>query len=193
MADYKMDQPMENIIWSVNTKLLLTKTAKNKQSIMPAAQSLTEDMAEEPGGRTSEAESKKSKPSTKSKMSTDAKLRTTTTLVASKNSKTTISTFPEELVKINTSLEKKHPTNVMIYGNSDQYERLAAIIDKHKDLWVNKGGFVDIPEDEWMEVPLKSNFEDLSKDRVKVYPFGHKDREVIDKEFNKLHNQKRMK
>ena len=48
---------------------------------------------------------------------------------------------------------------------------------------------MDIPEVEWMPIPLKTGA--VSKPG-RVYPVGQKDREVIDKTFDKLHDQGKM-
>jgi hypothetical protein len=41
-----------------------------------------------------------------------------------------------------------------------------------------------------MIIPLKS---EVKPDLVKVYSLGKKDREFVDKEFDKLHEQSRLK
>ena len=51
---------------------------------------------------------------------------------------------------------------------------------------------MDILEDIWMKIPLKEGWQDKVKGKAKVYPLGIKDREVVNREFDKLHKQGRM-
>lgn len=52
---------------------------------------------------------------------------------------------------------------------------------------------VNISESEWMEVPLVPNWDKHYKaGQAKNYPLGTKDREVVDKQFDKYHEQGRM-
>ncbi|OJD26578.1 hypothetical protein ACJ73_02034 [Blastomyces percursus] len=53
-------------------------------------------------------------------------------------------------------------------------------------------GFVQIPEEDWMEMPMLNNWqENMPKSRV--YPCGPKDQALIDETFDKLHRQGRMR
>ena len=90
------------------------------------------------------------------------------------------------------TLESLHPTGVTIYGNQDTCEKLGRVVEQHRILWEDRGGFADVPVEDWLRVPRKTNWEDLSKGKAKVYPLGIRDREVIDKEFDKLQSQGRV-
>ena len=57
-------------------------------------------------------------------------------------------------------------------------------------LWQNIKRIVDIFEKKWMSITLKS---DVKIDAAKVYFLKFVDREFLDKEFNKLYDQNRMK
>lgn len=92
-------------------------------------------------------------------------------------------------VAIDPSLEYVMPNGVTIYGKPDAAQPLADLIQAHQDLFVDQGQTVDIPEEEWMPIPLKPG---ATSKPAKVYPVGHRDREVIDATFDKLHEQGKM-
>lgn len=50
---------------------------------------------------------------------------------------------------------------------------------------------VDIPEDQWMTIPLVDGWESQLP-KSKIYPLGPKDREVVDQAFQPLHDQGKM-
>ena len=60
-------------------------------------------------------------------------------------------------------------------------------------VWKDTGTFVDIPEDEWMKIPLRSDWESrMPKKAPRSYPLGTEDRKVVDKTFDELHELDRM-
>lgn len=62
------------------------------------------------------------------------------------------------------------------------------MVNKFPDLWRDTGNIIGIPEDQYMGIPLLDNWEDLYKPgQAKVYPLGQRDKDVIDKEFDKLY------
>ncbi len=70
---------------------------------------------------------------------------------------------------------------------------MAAVVDKFPNLWKDTGNVVGVPESQHMEIPLLDNWEELYKPgQARVYPLGQRDREVIDKEFDKLYTQNRL-
>lgn len=67
---------------------------------------------------------------------------------------------------------------------------LTSLVYKFRTLQVDKGSIINIPEENWIRVPLNSN-QNLSivlKLVYKIYPVGTKDRQAIDVEFDKLYN-----
>ncbi len=89
--------------------------------------------------------------------------------------------------------EQLYPDGITIYGDAITQQELRSIIDRYSDIWNNKGGTVKIPEKDYMTIPLVQDWEMSYKSTAnKVYPLGPKDREVIDKTFDKLHEQGRM-
>ena len=92
--------------------------------------------------------------------------------------------------QIDLALEYVCPNGVTIYGSPEAANPLAALVEEYQDLFVDKGTTLDIPEEEWMPINLKA---DAVAKPAKVYPLGHKDREVVDKTFDNLHEQGKMR
>ena len=69
--------------------------------------------------------------------------------------------------------------------------KLAQVVTSYPKLWEDSG-FVDIPQDRWMRIPLKPGWEDKVDGSAKTYPLGEKDRQVVDKTFDELHDQGRL-
>ena len=93
-------------------------------------------------------------------------------------------------VSIDPRLEHVMPNGVTVYGRSPEAAmQLSATIEDYKDLFVDKGETVDIPEDQWMPIPLKPG---ATSKPARVYPVGQKDRDVIDATHDKLHAQGKM-
>ncbi len=89
--------------------------------------------------------------------------------------------------------EEIHSTGVTVHGTPEARSMLSATVTDFPSLWQDTGSVQNVPESEWMDIPLLDNWRDLYKPgQARVYPLGQKDREVIDKEFDKLHSQDRM-
>ena len=85
------------------------------------------------------------------------------------------------------------PSGITVYGKNPSVTRRFAKLTASFDVWGTPDtiGQVNIPEDQWMEIPLKDGWEDrLQKPRV--YHVGPKDRAEIDKTFEPLHTQDKM-
>ena len=91
---------------------------------------------------------------------------------------------PEQLLK----------NGVTIYGRTmTAVTALAEVVNHYPHLWEDNSNVADIPEEEWMEIPLLENWQELYKPgQAKVYPLGTKDCEIVDDSFEKLHRQGRM-
>jgi hypothetical protein len=59
------------------------------------------------------------------------------------------------------------------------------------DVWRDKG-FADVPEDQWMSIPMKEEWEKIVDQSGKVYSASARDRKLIDEVHDKLHAQGRM-
>ena len=70
-------------------------------------------------------------------------------------------------------------------------QALADLVGEHARIWVDTG-FVKVPEDEWMRLPLRDDWQSRVSEKVKVCLLGIKDREIIDKDFDELYEQDRL-
>lgn len=104
----------------------------------------------------------------------------------------TTTTAKEEHPKaptIDPSMEHAMPNRIIIYGKPDVATQLATVVDEFPEIWTDRGTTVDIPEDQWMPIPLLL---DAKSQPAKVYPVSQKDRQVIDETFDKLYRQGKM-
>jgi hypothetical protein len=91
------------------------------------------------------------------------------------------------------SPEKRYEDGITIYGEDKAQQQLRHAIDKFSNIWKDDGSPANIPEEDWMQIPLIENWEKVYKPAAnKVYPLGPKDRKVLDDTFDKLHEQGRM-
>lgn len=84
------------------------------------------------------------------------------------------------------------PNGVTIYGpsNSPNVAELAKAVNDFPKIWNDAGTFANIPKDEWMKIPLRSDWENkISTKAPQVYPLGIEDRKCVDKTFDKLYEQ----
>ena len=88
--------------------------------------------------------------------------------------------------------ETTHSTGATIYGNATATNAIAGVVEAFPNLWKDTGN-ANIPEDQWMEIPLVDNWKEIYKaGQARVYPVGTRDKQVIDEAFDKLHQQGRM-
>ena len=101
--------------------------------------------------------------------------------------------FSAAIAPMQSTSEIVHPTGVTIHGSSQARTEIAKTVDAFPTLWEDTGNVANVPESEWMEIPLVESWEALYKPgQARVYPVGHRDKQVIDAEFDKLHDQGRM-
>ena len=104
----------------------------------------------------------------------------------------TATTIEESIGEPTKTPETRLSNGVTIYGSENPAD-FQAIVEEFPNLWTDDGSAVDIADDQWMEIPLLDNWRDLYNPRqAKVYPLGAKDRQEVDKLFDKLHEQNRM-
>ena len=91
------------------------------------------------------------------------------------------------------SPEIVHSTGVTMYDSGGSIPALTKAVEAFPNLWKDTGNVTNIPESEWMDIPLVDNWQEQYKPgQARVYPVGPKDREIIDEAFDKLHSQGRM-
>ena len=99
------------------------------------------------------------------------------------------------LAKSSTSKgkETKLANGVTIYGSDPKTtEAFRKVIENHPQLWQDHGSFAKLDEQYWMRIPLRGDWEEHAPSKVRVYPLGTKDRQIVDEVFDKLHAQGRL-
>lgn len=91
---------------------------------------------------------------------------------------------------IDPKFEHVLPNGVTVYGDDNAMNALAAIVAEFEDVFTDSGSTIDLPEDQWMPIPVKAG---ATVKPSKVYPLGHKDREVVDATFDKLQQQGKLR
>jgi transposase InsO family protein len=100
---------------------------------------------------------------------------------------------PRARLEGNTTSGTKLANGVTVHGDENTVRKLARVVNKF-DIWTDHGGFADVPENEWMRIPLAEGWESqiAGMKLGRVYPMSPKDQEVINNTFDKLHDQGRM-
>lgn len=103
-----------------------------------------------------------------------------------------LSTFspPTPKVAVATSATDTILSNgVTIHENNSS--SIQGLVEEFPTLW-QEGGFAKLPEQEWMRIPLKSDWEKDVPKTPRVYPLSTESKDVVDKTFDKLHDQGRL-
>ncbi|OJD10828.1 hypothetical protein AJ78_08264 [Emergomyces pasteurianus Ep9510] len=87
-------------------------------------------------------------------------------------------------------LQQVTPLSVTVYKKPEANKRFATLIEKFTDVFIDTGGIVNISKKEWMRVHIKPGAKILKN--VVVYPLGKRGQQILDENFNKLHQQRRM-
>ena len=87
--------------------------------------------------------------------------------------------------------EVRCPNGVMLFGDDDAIRALTALVQDFPTLWVDNG-FVRVPEDEWMRISLRQDWQAKVSGKAKIYPLGMQDREVVNATFDEMHRQGRL-
>ena len=90
------------------------------------------------------------------------------------------------LSTIDPTMEHVPPNGVTIYGNNDVATAIADVAYQYPEIWTNQGTTVDIPEEEWMPIPLKPG---ITPKPARVHPVSQRDKQIIDETFDKLHQR----
>lgn len=90
---------------------------------------------------------------------------------------------------IDPGLKHILPNGITIYGTKNTASEIVKVVNEFPEIWIDRGTTVDIPEEQWMPIHLKPGAEPKP---VRMYPVSHKDQEIIDETFDKLHSQGKM-
>ena len=79
---------------------------------------------------------------------------------------------------------------IIIYENEVTRVKLKAIIDRFSKLWIDRKQIINISKDEWMSIDIISNSKFFL---IKSYSLNQRNKNFIDKKFDKLHQKNKMK
>ena len=103
-------------------------------------------------------------------------------------SETTVFPKLKDVSVLSTPTDIVIANGVTIYGNAGS---LQSVVDRFPTLW-EEGGFAKIPEEDWMRIPLRADWESKVPKTPRVYPLSNDAKDVVDKVFDKLYSQKRI-
>ena len=84
------------------------------------------------------------------------------------------------------------PNGVTIYRFLKQaVDHLSCFVTEYDSIWHDKG-FAKLLVENWMQIPLKLDWEFKVSGKAKVYLLNVKDREFVDQTFDELHKLERM-
>ena len=90
-------------------------------------------------------------------------------------------------------METTLDNGVRVYGKEHAVTLLAQLVADHPSIWESEG-FVRVPPERWMIVPLKPGWETkVSAINPRVYPLGNETCQLVDKTFDEIHCLGRFK
>ena len=91
------------------------------------------------------------------------------------------------------SMETVLENGIKVFGDTNAVRQISDLVAEYPSIWESRG-FVQIPPERWMKVPLKPGWEaKVSAIKPRVYPLGNDTRRLVDDTFDELHQQGRMK
>ncbi|KAI9778673.1 MAG: hypothetical protein M1816_003922 [Peltula sp. TS41687] len=81
---------------------------------------------------------------------------------------------------------------ITIYGQPEVVQQFQRVTESYPALWKDQGNAVDVPESEWLRIPLIDDWQSKHKLSTKVYLLNQKDREIVDQTFDKLYGQEHI-
>ena len=91
------------------------------------------------------------------------------------------------------SMETTLENEVRVYGDKHAVTLLAQLVAEYPSIWESEG-FVQIPPERWMKVPLKPGWEEkVSAIKFRVYPLGNEACQIVDETFDEMHRLGRLK
>ena len=96
------------------------------------------------------------------------------------------------LLPTDASLETVLSNGFRVYGDSTAVEQIAELVAEYPTIWESQG-FVQIPPERWMKVPLKPGWESkVSTIKPRIYPLSNEARHIVDDTFDKMYKQGRL-
>ena len=91
---------------------------------------------------------------------------------------------------IDPTMETKLANGITIYGKMEDVSAIQKLTEEHPRIWEDTGDTIDLPESEWLTVPVTTNWQSSdAKLGNKVYPLSPDARALVDEKFDKMHEQ----
>ena len=91
------------------------------------------------------------------------------------------------------SIETTLGNGVRVYGDEHAVTLLSQLVAEYPSIWESEG-FVQIPPERWMKVPLKPGWEaKVFAIKPSVYPLGNEACQLVDEMFDEMHRLGRLK
>ncbi|CAI9633106.1 unnamed protein product [Alternaria burnsii] len=97
----------------------------------------------------------------------------------------------DTMPRLETRFETKSDAGITVYGEPAKVSALLAVAERYPEIWIDRGGFARIPEDQWMPINLRDGWQEQNMPS-KIYPVGPEDRDIIDATFDKLADCNKM-
>ena len=94
-----------------------------------------------------------------------------------------------DIFQVDSALKYVYFNNVIVYNSSKTIIFITILINEYQNFFVDKKTTIDISKKK-MFINLKTNA--ITKS-TKIYSFEYKNKKIINKTFNKLHKQKKMR
>ena len=90
--------------------------------------------------------------------------------------------------------QNKLANEMNVYDDFDEVIKLQSLVNEFVILWENTNKTINLFKNEWMTISLSSDWNSIHVSRInhKIYSFDERDRFVIDKKFDKLHEKSKM-
>ena len=98
-------------------------------------------------------------------------------------------------ISMNRAMKCKLSNDITIYRSTlNTFTQIKVVVQNHVNLWEDYKNIVDLSEKQWMDISLIDDWQEKYKpDQAWVYSLDANDRAIVDKVFDKLHNQNQMK
>ena len=111
---------------------------------------------------------------------------------------TTFAVSNDNSTIINDFIVKQNLNDLILFNeiiihnfSQEAITSFTSLVNKYFDLWIDQD-FVDLSMKNWMKISLKTDWENKIKDKTKVYSMRIKNKEFLNKIFDKLHQQNKL-
>ncbi len=88
-------------------------------------------------------------------------------------------------VRITSAVEQVLSNEITIFNNEFIFAQISNMTTFYLKIWTDQSIIIDVSEKNWMSIMLK--LEAIEQKTFKVYSLSTKDKDMIDKIFDKLH------